>query len=155
MNGSNLLPIISGNIGGSAEVQAAFLQARNAIIMAGQIQVDRVVSEAVMTMLMSWFNDRRSDWMAALNVTEQDAPNRPVASDRQLRMLAMHLYTKRTRRMLRKLYEGMDITLDLQPVSMLSIPERTEMLALLDQLLAARIITPEYHKRNAALLATD
>lgn len=155
MTGSNLLPIISGNIGGSSEVQTAFMTAKNAIILPGVISIDRVVSNAVMQMLMDWFNDRRTDWYAAMNVVEQDTPNRPVASDRQLRMLAMHLYTKRTRRVLEKLYTGLGVNIQLAPVSMLTIEERLKMLELLNQLLAGGTIDQVYFDQAAKMLTTD
>lgn len=155
MTGSNLLPIISGNIGGSSEVQTAFMTAKNAIILPGVISIDRVVSNAVMQMLMDWFNDRRTDWYAAMNVVEQDTPNRPVASDRQLRMLAMHLFTKRTRRVLEKLYTGLGVGIQLAPVSMLSIEERMKMLELLNQLLASDTIDQAYFDNAAKMLTTD
>lgn len=97
-SGINLLPIISGNVGSEQQAMNAIRKAKHAIIFPGRVDVNRPISDTKVDQILSVYIMKREDWLSSLNTLEQDTPDRPVASDREIRMQAMKMYVRRVRK---------------------------------------------------------
>lgn len=151
MSGSNLLPIISGDIGSQSLASQAFSNAKNAIFFPGMITVDRVVSDAVVNQLKVWYDGRKEDWLASLNVLASDAQaSRPVASDRAMRMQAMVRYVTRIRGKLQSIYAQFAQTIEFEPLIVLSPADLLMWLDVLDRI--KPIIGEEAYKERVMML---
>lgn len=105
MSGPNLAPFLTGDIGAPELLMAAFAKPNPRFIAApGNVQIDRVVSTAIVDMLLKWYDARRSDWLNALNAIDNEAVDRPVAGDRTLRMMSSLRFANRVRDRMRDFY---------------------------------------------------
>ena len=92
LNKINRLPVISGDTGPADEARGAINSAENAIVFPGPVTIDRMISDAVIRALQVDGDARTSDLYDALNALDKEGANRPVASDRVLRMQVMLQY---------------------------------------------------------------
>jgi hypothetical protein len=126
--------ILSGDgVGDEDSVRQAANSAKRLMAFPGQVQVDRVTSTAEADMLNSEYASLKEDWLAALNAMEQDTPNRPVASDRELRMAAMLQFVRRVRGKLTEFYEPYGVTLTFDRLVVTSPDDRIKEMDIIDR----------------------
>lgn len=114
--GPNILPIITGNVGPIGQAKQAIKKAIRAIFFPGRVEVNRPISNDTVSQILSVLANKREQLLSALNAVEQDTPERPVASDRELRMRAMVLYCNRVRAQLAKIYAVFGEELTFSPI---------------------------------------
>lgn len=126
--------IVSGSgVGDEDTVRAAANSAKRLLAFPGQVQVDRVTSTAEADMLNSEYQSLKEDWLAALNAMEQDTPNRPVASDRELRMAAMLQFVRRVRNKLDEFYAPYGVALTFDRLVVTSPDDRLKEMDIIDR----------------------
>lgn len=148
LSGVNLLPVAIGDFGDQAAISTALDTAQRLIVLPGDGTIERSVANNVAGLLQDEAAQRRRDWLDSLNVVEQDSPDRPVASDRSMRMGAMKRYLLRLRRDMRKVYAGLGVTeeLNFDKLVIDSGKERLDEKLLLDSI-KADIGAEEYTTR--------
>lgn len=152
LSGVNLLPVAIGDFGDQAAISNALDTAKRLIVLPGDGTIERSVANNVAGLLRDEAAQRRRDWLDSLNVVEQDSPDRPVASDRSMRMGAMKRYLLRLRRDIKKVYAGMGVTesLNFDKLIIDSGKERLDEKLLLDSI-RNDIGQEEYSKRVTML----
>jgi hypothetical protein len=123
-HGPNVLPIITGNVGPVDKARSAIKNAVRAIFFPGRVEVNRPISNDTVGQILKVLGDKREQLLAALNAMEQDTPDRPVASDRELRMRSMVLYCERVRSELKKVYALFGETLEFSPIIVQTAQDR-------------------------------
>lgn len=143
MSGPNLLPIISGNVGGPAEVDAAFNTAKRVIVFPGDIKIDRVISTAIIQQLVSEDGIATSRWYRALKVVEPDSPGRPVAAHTAMRMTPMLKYIQRAQDFVKAVVSALGGEVTFAAINVLTVDERQKLYDLYKQMVSVGDMTPD------------
>lgn len=143
MSGSNLLPVISGNVGNKAAVQSAFAEATNAIVFPGDIKLDRVISAAITQMLIGEDGLFTERWYSALKVVKLQDGGRPVEGHSALRMAVMMKYISKLQDFLKGIVTDLGGTVKFASINMLAAQDRAMLYPLYKQMLADGSIVQE------------
>lgn len=145
MSGVNLLPVFTGAVGSAEELRVAIATAVNAIIIPDG-EVDRMISGAIINELVREAGERRSDFAWAMNTIVQDAPDRPVAADRQRRSAAMLEYVRSLRDTLVKIMDALGAKLEFRPFVVDTPADLLQKQDLIDRAQAAGHLDPGEHR---------
>lgn len=150
----NLLPIFTGNTGTRANASTAFNEAENAIVFPGAVEIHRMVTQNIIHSLIKESDEKREDFRDALKMLDKESVNRPVAADRELRMMATRLFVRNMRTKINEVYALIDpqLQIEFEPFVVKSADERLKELDLYDRLLAKQVMKLDEYNRKARAL---
>lgn len=132
LSGVNLLPIAIGEFGDPESIRQAVNTARRILVLTGDGTIDRSVANSVAGFLGNESDQLRADWYDSLNVVEQTQSERPVASDRSIRMRTMQRFVMRKRKELERVFSDWGILLNFDKLVIDTADERLKELELLN-----------------------
>ena len=132
MSGSNLYPILSGEVPEQGDLVASFATAKQIISIPGDIQIDRVTSDSTINQLTAEQDLLKQEYFDALHVVDTGGDQqRPSGKDRELRMQAMFQFVRLSRDTLNEICGG-GLTFDKLVIS--NADERGKEKLLLDSI---------------------